>query len=157
MFRSLWSNFIAPLLRRPSRFQVAALCFRRAEAGLEVLMITSLQTRRWILPKGWPKNGFDAGGVAIEEAWEEAGVQPAGGAPKRVGSYRYDKRLRGGVPVRTDVEVYAIETGTLAETYPEAGRRARRWMTPSEAAELVEEKDLSQLLSTVEPELLAAE
>ena len=154
MLHTIWSNFLQPILRRPSRYQVAALCFRRESSGLEILLVTSLETRRWILPKGWPKTGFDAGGVALEEAWEEAGVRPRCAEPPRIGRYRYDKRLRGGIPVPTDVDVYAIETETLHDDYPEAGRRERRWLPPEEAAAALEEPELKILVAGVE-DLLA--
>ena len=150
MLNTIWSQFIQPILKRPSRYQVAALCFRRDRGELEVLLVTSLQTHRWILPKGWPKSGFDAGGVALEEAWEEAGVKPRGGKPARIGRYRYDKRLRGGIPVPTNVDVYAIETELLYDAYPEAGKRERRWMKPRDAAAAVDEPQLQSLLSDVD-------
>ncbi|KAA9010624.1 NUDIX hydrolase [Histidinibacterium aquaticum] len=154
MFKTVWQDFVAPLLRRPARFQVAALCYRHGETGPEVLLITSLHTHRWILPKGWPKRGFDGGGVAAEEAWEEAGVRASSRPPRRIGRYRYTKRLRGDVPVGTEVDVYAIEVGALRDSYPEEGRRQRRWMTPDGAAEAVDEPDLSALLRRT-PDLLA--
>ncbi|MGR3463147.1 NUDIX hydrolase [Limimaricola sp.] len=146
MLAKLWINFVAPLLRRPPRYQVAALCYRETGPALEVLLITSLETKRWILPKGWPKSGLDAEATALEEAWEEAGIRPTDGGQGLVGRYRYAKRLRGSVPVRTDVDVYAFEGAALQDDYPEAGRRERRWMSPAEAAELVEEDQLKSLL-----------
>lgn len=146
MLAKLWVNFVAPLLRRPPRFQVAALCYRRGGDGLEVLLVTSLETKRWILPKGWPKRGYDAEGTALEEAWEEAGIRPAAGGQGLVGRYRYTKRLSGNVPVVTDVDVYAFEGAHLQDDYPEAERRERRWMSPEAAAELVEEEQLKALL-----------
>ena len=148
--RKIWSDYIAPILRRPSHYQLAALCYRRHEGRLEILLITSRETRRWVLPKGWPKSGFDAGGTALEEAWEEAGVKPQGRAPRRVGRYSYRKRLKGGLPVPTDVDVFAIEIAKLYDSYPEAGQRERRWVTPAEASEMVDEPDLKALLADAE-------
>ena len=120
MLRSIWKSYIAPILKRPPRFQVAALCYRHGEAGLEILLITSRETKRWVLPKGWPMQGTDAGGTALEEAWEEAGVKPRGAAPRRIGRYRYDKVLDGGLPMATDVDVYAIEVEKLYDQFPNA-------------------------------------
>ena len=37
--------------------QVAALPYRVTDAGLEILLITSRRTHRWIVPKGWPAKG----------------------------------------------------------------------------------------------------
>ncbi|MGR3374071.1 NUDIX hydrolase [Pseudooceanicola nanhaiensis] len=146
MLHTFWQTFISPVLRRPARFQVAALCYRRTAEGPEVLVLTSLHTKRWILPKGWPKTGLDAGGVAIEEAWEEAGVITRDHNPPRIGRYRYVKRLRGGVPVATEVDVFAIEVQKLHGDYPEVGRRERRWMSPFEAARAVDEPELKEVI-----------
>lgn len=146
MLRTFWENVILPLVVRPSRFQVAALCYRKTAAQVQVLVITSRDTGRWILPKGWPKRGYDAGGTALEEAWEEAGVKSDGVPPVMIGSYRYDKRLKGGVPVTTDVEVFAIHVVRLLDDFPEAGERRREWMTPEDAANVVDEPGLKALL-----------
>lgn len=146
MLRSVWKSYIAPILKRPPRFQVAALCYRHGEAGPEILLITSRETKRWVLPKGWPMQGTDAGGTALEEAWEEAGVKPRGAAPRRIGRYRYDKVLDGGLPMATDVDVYAIEVEKLYDQFPEVDERERRWMSPDDAADAVLEDDLKALL-----------
>lgn len=147
MFKTLIDNFLRPLVARPHRVQVAALCWRDGPQEPELLLITSLETKRWILPKGWPKAGYDGAGMAAQEAWEEAGVKPVPGKdPVEIGEYSYDKRLKGGVPVRTDVTVYTIEVETLEENFPEAGKRDRRWFTPRKAAQLVREPELKALL-----------
>ncbi|MFZ7089506.1 NUDIX hydrolase [Primorskyibacter sp. 2E233] len=146
MFPAIWKNYILPILSRPAQFQVAGLCYRAAPEGLQVLLITSRETRRWILPKGWPMAGLKASGAAVMEAWEEAGVKPTSKPPKKVGRYRYPKITSGGVPVDTDVDVYAIEVGSLSQDFPEAGERTRQWVSAQEAAERVNEPDLSALL-----------
>ena len=146
LFAKFWTSYITPLLGRPPMFQVAALCYRRRGAEMEVLLITSRETRRWILPKGWPKSGTDAAGTALEEAWEEAGIRQRSMKPMFIGQYHYDKRLDGGLPAATEVDVYAVEVERLLDSYPEAGQRERRWLAPAEAAKLVQEEDLKTLL-----------
>lgn len=155
MLKALWNATLSPLLRRPARFQVAALCFRKGPDGPEILMITSRDTGRWILPKGWPKPGYDAKGTACEEAWEEAGVRATGTIPRKIGRYRYDKRLKGDVPVLTEVDVYAIEVERLDEIFPEMPERTRQWMSPQDAAAAVEEPDLKDLLENLPSDLCA--
>ncbi|MGC9419131.1 MAG: NUDIX hydrolase [Rhodovulum sp.] len=155
MLKQVWKTLILPLLGRPSRFQVAALCYRKTEAAPEILLITSRDTHRWILPKGWPKAGYDASGTAAEEAWEEAGVKPRRVSSAPIGQYRYDKRLKGGVPVATDVNVFAIEVEALDDRFPEMAERERRWMSPAEAAEAVDEPALKALLRNLPAELSA--
>ncbi|WP_018634187.1 NUDIX hydrolase [Neomegalonema perideroedes] len=156
MLGAIWKNFLALLLRRPARFQAAALVYRREAGRLELLLITSLTTGRWILPKGWPEVGLESSGVALQEAWEEAGVRPAEDrAPVKIGLYRYDKKLEGGAPMRTEVHVYAIPVKKLLDDFPEAGRRERRWVTPGAAAGMVHEPELKALLRRL-PDLLGS-
>ncbi|MBE3640555.1 NUDIX hydrolase [Mangrovicoccus algicola] len=152
MFHALVQNFIGPILRRPPRFQAAALCYRRGSAGgCEVLLVTSRETKRWVLPKGWPKRGLDAAGTAREEAWEEAGMRPLPGTALRVGRYSYMKRLEGGLPVPVDVAVFAMEADRLEDDFPEKDQRERRWVAPAEAAAMVEEPGLAEILAGFRP------
>lgn len=154
MLRNIWTDFIALILRRPSRYQVAALCWRRAATGLEVLLISSRHSGRWILPKGWPQLGQDSAGTALQEAWEEAGIRFDGTPTGPIGSYSYRKRLDGDVPVRTEVEIFAIEVTELRDDFPEAGQRKREWFSPEAAAALVQEPGLAQILRDA-PKLIA--
>lgn len=146
MLRQFWKSFLMPLLVRPARYQVAALCHRGTGNATRILLITSRDTGRWVLPKGWPKRGHDAGGTALEEAWEEAGIKPAG-RPSLVGRYHYEKRLDGGLPMPTRVEVFAIPVSGLHDDFPEKGQRERVWMSPADAAAAVHEPDLAELLA----------
>lgn len=127
------------------RQQVAALPYCRRGGSLRVLLVTSRETRRWVLPKGWPIPGRRPHHAAAREAWEEAGA--VGRAAKRpVGAYAYCKRLPGGDAVSCAVTVFPFAVERLAERWPERGERARRWAAPEEAAALVEEEDLAALL-----------
>lgn len=148
MLGTIWKRYISPMLHRPLRVQIAALCYRHAETGPEILLITSRSTKRWIIPKGWPMHGTDGAGTALQEAWEEAGVKARGPRrPVRIGRYRYDKVLDGGLPVATSVDVYAIEVEKLLDVFPEMQDRERHWMTPERAAAAVHEEQLSALLA----------
>lgn len=144
--KAAWSGMVQPLLTRPKRLQVAALCLRGHGKKREVLLITSRDTGRWILPKGWPIDGLTAPGAALQEAWEEAGVTSGTITDTPLGSYDYDKRMAGGVPVAVEVKVYAVENVRMSDTYPEVEERNRRWMPPAEAATLVDEPGLRDLL-----------
>ena len=143
------SSVVTPLLRRPKRFQVAALCYRGDKKERKVLLITSRDTGRWVLPKGWPIDGLDAPGSALQEAWEEAGVKDAKVKPAALGTYDYDKRLDGGAEVPVEVQVYETEVEKLVDEFPEAQERTRKWVSPTEAAELVEEPGLQKLLREI--------
>ena len=125
--------------------QVGALPVRRAPDGsLLVLLVTTLQTQRWIIPKGWPWPGEQDCDAAAEEAREEAGVLGEARVVS-IGSFTYEKqRPTGAVPVR--VSVYVLEVREELDEWPEAERRQRAWFTPSEAAAIVQEPELRDLL-----------
>lgn len=135
-----------PLLRRPKRRQVAALCHRGKGADKEVLMITSRGTGRWIIPKGWPMRGLDDHEAALQEAWEEAGVCKSHAAPDPIGTYTYDKVQASGYSYPVETRVYSVKVKDLAERFPEAEERNRKWMAPMEAANLVQEAELKAIL-----------
>jgi 8-oxo-dGTP pyrophosphatase MutT (NUDIX family) len=128
--------------------QVGALPVRRAPDGtLRVLLVTTLQTQRWIIPKGWPWPDQQDFAAAAAEAREEAGG--LGEAQEgSIGSYTYEKRRPSGpVPVR--VSVYLLEVREELETWPECARRRRAWFTLDDAADAVRDPELRALLLQV--------
>lgn len=141
-----WAELVRPLWRRPPERQVAALCCRQAGAGEEVLLITSRGSGRWIVPKGWPMAGKTAAQTALCEAWEEAGVRAARTDETPIGTYTYEKGLDSGYEVPVEVEVYRLSVEGLADSFPEAGQRRRKWVGPSEAADMVAEPELKAIL-----------
>ncbi|MFD2740826.1 NUDIX hydrolase [Sulfitobacter aestuarii] len=144
-----WDQVVLPLLQRPKRVQVAALCYRDTPEGRRVLLITSRDTGRWIVPKGWPIDGLDGPGSALQEAWEEAGVTEADIESEPIGFYEYAKGLGEGLTVPVETQVYLTRVGHLEEDYPDARLRKRAWFAPKEAAELVDEPDLKAILGTI--------
>jgi 8-oxo-dGTP pyrophosphatase MutT (NUDIX family) len=136
---------------REPRAQFAALPWRRdAQGEVEVLLITSRETRRWVIPKGWPIKGMKSAKSAAQEAFEEAGVR--GKVSKRpVGSYAYDKRLKNGRLQHVRVAVFGLQVEGEADVYPEVGQREKLWLAITEAARLVDEPELMVLLATFRP------
>jgi 8-oxo-dGTP pyrophosphatase MutT (NUDIX family) len=135
-------------LGRPDDLQVAALCMRDNAGAREILMLSSLSSKRWIVPKGWPMNGKSLAEAALQEAWEEGGVKGMVGQ-EPLGSYSYAKVRDTGLPVYCRVQVYPVTVSELVDVYPEAGKRQREWMRPEEAASLVAEPELSSLLRSI--------
>lgn len=132
---------------REPRTQYAALPWRKGEDGeVEVLLITSRETRRWVIPKGWPMKDIDAAPCAAQEAFEEAGV--LGETRRRsLGVYHYDKRLRSGRLQHVRVMVFPLEVREERDIWPEMAQRDRNWTSPAEAARLVDEPELQALLA----------
>ncbi|WP_420003452.1 NUDIX hydrolase [Arenibacterium sp. LLYu02] len=145
--RKLWSQTLLPMLSRPVRLQVAALCWREGATGREVLLVTSRGTGRWVIPKGWPMAGKTSAQSAAQEAWEEAGVRKGYFTDVPLGSYHYGKRLDSGAVEPLETLVYAVEVTELRDDFPEADQRNRQWFPPKEAARLVDEPELSAILS----------
>jgi len=135
---------------REPKTQYAALPWRRTQGGVEVLLITSRETKRWVIPKGWPIKKLKPPASAAQEALEEAGVTGETGR-KAIGVYHYDKRLRSGRTQHVRVLVFSLEVGEERDAWPEKDQRERRWTTPAEASELVEEKELKRLLAAFSP------
>jgi 8-oxo-dGTP pyrophosphatase MutT (NUDIX family) len=134
-------------VERPGlRMQYAALPYRD-EGELEVLLVTSRETRRWIIPKGWPMASRHAWESAAREALEEAGVEGAV-SHTPVGTYIYDKRLAGGVLVPCSVEVFALKVARQRKQWREKDQREVRWVPIAEAIEMVQEQGLKIVLRT---------
>ena len=127
--------------------QVAALPFRLRQGAPEVMLISSRETGRWVVPKGWPQKGVAPHAVAAREAYEEAGL--VGNIEKRrIGTYRYAKRLSLESTVVCKVSVFHLYVEHELDDFPEKPVRQRCWLTPGEAADRVQERGLSKLLLT---------
>ncbi|MGB1087200.1 MAG: NUDIX hydrolase [Alphaproteobacteria bacterium] len=145
--KKAWRAFVLPLLQRPKRLQVAALCYRHGEKGdKEVLLITSRGTGRWVIPKGWPMRRHGSPDAAMQEAWEEAGVIKAQLERTPIGSYSYDKIKKTGLAQPVNVMVYPAIVMQIVDHFPEADQRKRIWVSPLEAATMVHEPGLQSIL-----------
>lgn len=129
-----------------TRMQYGALCWRLGEAGTEVLLITSRDTGRWVIPKGWPMPGLSPEAAAAQEAWEEAGVSGAMN-PLCVGRYGYLKGLSVTSSVPCAVAVFGMRVDKLAKTFPEMKERRRKWFSLQEASTLVAEPELAMIIA----------
>ncbi|WP_029009868.1 NUDIX hydrolase [Azospirillum halopraeferens] len=131
--------------KREIRIQIAALPYRLVNGRAEILLVTSRDTGRWIIPKGWAEKGVPPHEMAAREAFEEAGVRGrVAGTP--LGSYRYDKRLSARKSVPCEVFVFLLEVTEERRDWPEKGQRERRWMTPEEAGVAISEAGLVAML-----------
>ncbi len=143
------------MFRRPLRQQFAAICYRlrKKNGDLEVLLMTSRDTGRWVIPKGWPMEGKKAHAVAEREAYEEAGVK--GKASKEpIGYFTYNKRMDGGLKILCRVQVHALEVKDMLADFPEKGMRRMEWVNCQEAASRVQEPELKTLLHTFEQDMI---
>jgi 8-oxo-dGTP pyrophosphatase MutT (NUDIX family) len=136
---------------RATRVQYGALPYRlKDDASVEVLLVTSRETKRWIIPKGWPVKRLNPAKAAAREAYEEAGVRGRVSA-RPIGLYIYEKRFDDlNVCVPCEVKVFPLEVKRQLEDWPESKERVARWFTADQAARLVNDKDLSGLILQLE-------
>lgn len=131
------------------RKQIAALPMRWKKDGtFQVLMVTSRETRRWIMPKGWTMDGKKPWAAAEIEALEEAGAIGYIGQ-EVIGTYTYKKKLADGTSLKCEVDVYPMVVETLKRTWKERHQRKRRWFSPKSAAKRVSEPKLAKLLKSL--------
>lgn len=103
-------------------------------------MISSRSGKRWVVPKGIVEPDLSPADSAANEAWEEAGVRGSV-RPGAVGTYQYEKW--GGT---CTVEVFVLDVEQVEDTWPEQDFRRRRWLTVDEAADLVREDGLAEMI-----------
>jgi 8-oxo-dGTP pyrophosphatase MutT (NUDIX family) len=136
----------------PIRIQYGALPYRfdNNDDSVEVLLVTTRQTKRWIIPKGWPIKGLKPSKAAAREAYEEAGVR--GRISQRAfGHFIYEKRLEDSVStVPCQVEVFPLLVKRQSKDWPESKQRTTRWFAAAEAAALVDNDELNELIREFE-------
>lgn len=127
--------------------QIAALPYSTDVRGaVRLLLITSRETRRWVIPKGNPIRGLPPHRAAAHEAFEEAGISGIP-CPSPLGSYRYRKRKRSGEERDATVAVFPLAVLMQADEWPEQDERETRWFTLADAAEAVDEPQLKDLIA----------
>jgi len=125
--------------------QYAALPYRLHGRQVQIMLITSRRSLRWVIPKGWPIDGLRPQEAAAREAAEEAGIVGRI-ADRPIGSYRYLKRLKGErvLPIQVIVFPFEVEDHILA--FREQGQRKLRWLAYEEAASRIAEPSLQRLI-----------
>src|SRR3954453_5215616 len=125
-----WRLTVPKTTKKGQRYrkQYAALPLQCDADEACVVLVTSRETGRWVIPKGWPEKGLSAAAVAAKEAFEEAGL--IGSVSDRsIGTYVYDKRLANGRIARCEVEVFPFVIEAQADAWPEQAEREVRWCT----------------------------
>lgn len=141
MLRLMNSLFVS----RETLSQCAALPYRGAGTTLEIALVTSRGSERWIVPKGWLEPDLEAWDTAAVEAFEEAGL--AGEIERQpIGSYRYTKKLHLFSSAVCEVAVFPLHVSEVGTDWPESSGRRRAWFRAEDAAEAVEEPGLRQLI-----------
>lgn len=131
--------------KKQETIHYAALPFLVEDGHPMVLLVTSRETKRWILPKGKPEKKLRPREVAAREAFEEAGVHGQI-ADESFATFDSIKRLPDGRELPIKVRVYLFEITEVLDDWPEKKERERRWANPGEAALLASEPGLVSVL-----------
>lgn len=124
--------------------QCAAIPYVVRDGEVQVMLLTSRGTGRWIVPKGWCKKKHTPAEMAALEAFEEGGVV-GDVTPKPIGMYEYNKILNSGAIKPLTVDVFGLRVRFECLDWPERHERKRIWVAPEEAALMVAEPELADL------------
>src|SRR5690349_13151529 len=131
--------------------QYGVLPYRVEPSGeMRILLVTSRETGRWIVPKGNLVPGLSRQESAAREAHEEAGLEGAVDE-EPIGSYRYVKQKSSGNALPADVEIYPMRVSRQLDDWPERQQRACRWFSQADAAASVAERSLRSLILSFRP------
>jgi 8-oxo-dGTP pyrophosphatase MutT (NUDIX family) len=106
----------------------------------QLCLVTSRSGKKWVIPKGCFEPGKTASEIALQEAWEEAGLTGVLQS-EPVGSYLYEKF--GTVH---HVIVFVMRVTDVAETWPEDAFRERNWVSFDEAIERIDDRGLREVV-----------
>lgn len=123
--------------------QSGVLPYRRREGKIEVLLITSIRKRKWIIPKGYVEFNLSHFESAKKEAYEEAGVYGENETIE-LGTFRVSKAI--GICI---IQVFSMEVNKILDDYPDKDKRRRKWFTIEEAAQMVSRPELKQMITAL--------
>src|SRR5262249_17252191 len=126
--------------------QAGVLAYRAFRRQIQVLLVTSRDTGRWIIPKGNIAAGVTPSRAAETEAYEEGGVKGKIEGTIPLGFYTYFKRDESGQHQPTSVEVYLLHVTKQVKKWPEKRERRLSWVPVAEAIALVQEPGVVPLL-----------
>ena len=120
--------------------QSAIIPYRIVEGEIQVLLITTRNKGKWIVPKGGIEKHLDSHESAEQEALEEAGVEGRV-SPVSIGCYRHGDADKDPI-----VEVFLMRVERELDTWDEDEERTRRWVGLDEAYQHVDEDGLKSIL-----------
>jgi len=129
--------------------QSAVIPYRKKDGQLQILLITSIRKKRWIIPKGFIEFNLSAFESAKKEAYEEAGIIGANETIE-LGNFKIDKY--GGDVL---IKVYSMEVVEEHEDYSEKNLRKRKWFSLDEAIKKIETPEIANMIRKLETKLKA--
>jgi 8-oxo-dGTP pyrophosphatase MutT (NUDIX family) len=123
--------------------QSGVLPYRRKDNKIEILLITSIRKKKWIIPKGYVEFNLSHFESAKKEAFEEAGVYGENETIE-LGTFKVHKSIGTCI-----IQVFSMEVTRILEDYPDREKRKRKWFSIEEAARNVEIPELKQMITAL--------
>jgi len=120
--------------------QSGVIPYRKKNGKTEVLLVTSIRRKKWIIPKGFIEYNMSPFQSAKKEAFEEAGVKGSN-TTKILGSYTVRKN---GSELLT--KIYSMKVTRVYKDFPEKNLRKRKWLPVSEAAKKVSVPEIARMI-----------
>jgi 8-oxo-dGTP pyrophosphatase MutT (NUDIX family) len=120
--------------------QSGVIPYRKKNGKTEVLLVTSIRKKNWIVPKGFIEYHMSPFQSAKKEAFEEAGVKGSN-TTKILGHYTVKKN---GSELLT--KIYSMKVTRIIKDYPEKNLRKRKWFSIYEGAKKVEIDELATII-----------
>jgi 8-oxo-dGTP pyrophosphatase MutT (NUDIX family) len=127
--------------------QSAIIPYSIKDGELQILLITSIRKKKWIIPKGFIEFNLSAFESAKKEAFEEAGVV---GTNETIELGSFTIKKYGGL---TNIVVYSMEVEKFKDDYPEKNLRKRKWYTVEEAVEIISIPEVGNMFQKLAEEL----
>lgn len=125
----------------------AVIPYRFKGGNLEILLVTSIRKKNWIVPKGYIEFNLTPFESAKKEAYEEAGVVGSNETVE-VGQFIAEKKNRKEL-----IKVYIMEVDEELNNYPEKNLRRRQWFTFDEAMEKVQNPQIKNFIKKLKETL----
>ena len=106
----------------------------------KVVLVTTRNSGRWIVPKGFVEPDMTPHESAAKEALEEAGVVGSVG-DEELGSYSYAKW--GGICI---VQVYPLVVEKVLGEWEDMHVRKRTIVAPADAVDMIRNKELARIV-----------
>lgn len=124
--------------------QSGVIPYRKNNDTLEILLITSIKKKKWIIPKGYVEFNLSPFESAKKEAFEEAGII---GSNETYELGKIELKRENGV---THIRIFSMEVIKVLDDYPEKELRKRKWFDIKEASSKVTMPEIPGMLTILQ-------
>lgn len=127
--------------------QSGVIPYRKNGKEIEVLLITSIKKKKWIIPKGAVGYKLSSFESAKKEAYEEAGVI---GSDKTFELGHFTLKKSTG---KIKVKIFTLKVKKVLEDYPEIKHRKRKWFELKEAVKVIDIPEIAEMINLLRKKL----